>query len=354
MLTTMTAPVPPVRVAFLGAGGIATTHARAALACGATVVAACGRTTDSAGRFVAKAAPGAGAYDDLDRMLDAHAPDALYVCLPPDAHAGQAERAAARGVALFLEKPLALTVERAASIAAAVGRAGVVSHVGYQMRFAGPVWRLKQMLADGSAGRPVLFQAAYLCNALHAPWWRDAARSGGQAFEQAIHLYDLATHLFGPPTSVTAWADNLTHGDVEGYTSEDASASVVRFAGGGAASIAATNCATPTQWRTPFRVVCRNVTAEFESATEATFTHTAGRPSEHYWRTKTTPTSERVTGGGEDVYVAQTRAFLDAVRGDADARATLAPASEGLLGVRLVSAVLASARAGGTPVAIPS
>ncbi len=35
--------------------------------------------------------------------------DALYVCLPPGAHNGQTEAAAARGLHLFLEKPIALT-----------------------------------------------------------------------------------------------------------------------------------------------------------------------------------------------------------------------------------------------------
>ncbi|HEX8340876.1 MAG TPA: Gfo/Idh/MocA family oxidoreductase [Tepidisphaeraceae bacterium] len=341
------------RVAFLGTGGIARTHAKNLTACGATIVAACGRTPEKAGAFLSAVAgredaargEAFGAHD-FDRMLTVARPDALYVCLPPDAHTGQAEAAAERGVHLFLEKPIALTIERAASIVSAVERAGVRSQVGYHLRFAPTIRRLRAMLDSGDAGRPTLLQARWFCNALHSPWWRDVRRSGGQAFEQAIHLYDLALHLLGDAEAVSAVGGNLCHtgadDGADAYTGDDTSVATVRCAGGAAASISASNCAIPTRWSWETRLVCSKLTAEVTSAADATFTPYDGT-SEQYNARATRPADE-VFHDPSDPYRAINADFLTAI---GTGSATLAPAREGLRGVRLMTAVTTSMHAGG-------
>jgi predicted dehydrogenase len=341
-----------LRVAILGAGGMARVHAKHLIQQpGVKVDAVCGRTRGKAAACVEAIGGGVvAAYDDFDKLLAERQPDAVYVCLTPDAHHGQVERAAAAGVHVFLEKPIALTRDRAASIVDAIERGGVVSQVGYHMRFAAPVRRMKRMIDDGTAGRPTLLQGRYFTNALHPGWWRDASRSGGQMLEQAIHLYDLALHLFGPAAGVSAVADNLCHRDVEGYTSEDTSAAVVRFQSGAAASLAVSNCAIPTQWACDFRVVCENVVGDFASIHDATFTTSGGRPAEAFWASGERPAVERVAEE-VDCYLAETQNFIAAVRSEA---AALAPARDGLLGVELVTAALASARDGGRHVILPA
>ena len=47
-------------------------------------------------------------FVDLDRMLDDGAPDLMIATLPPYARGGEIEHAAARGVHLLVEKPIAL------------------------------------------------------------------------------------------------------------------------------------------------------------------------------------------------------------------------------------------------------
>jgi predicted dehydrogenase len=317
-----------------------------AAAPGVTLAAVCDFAAPAAQKLNADIAGGAAAvYDNIDRMLDTAKLDALYVCLPPFAHEGQVEKAAARGLHLFIEKPLGLTVARAESITRAVEAAGVVSLVGYHMRHSEPVRRLKGMLDDGSAGKPTMFTGSFICNALHGAWWRDVNRSGGQLFEQAIHIYDLALHLLGQPVFTCGLAENLCHQNAEGYTVEDTSAALIHFTGGAMATITASNCAVPTEWRSELRVICEKVTVDFRSHTDATFSFSGGLPAEEYWRTGKKVATDVVTDKS-DLYLAETTNFLASIRGEAT---SMAPAAAGLLGVKLCLATLASAHAGGTP-----
>ena len=156
-------------------------------------------------------------YEDFDQMLAQTPIDALFVCLPPFAHQGQIEKAAAKGIHIFTEKPLALDIARGESIADSVKHAGVYSQMGYHMRFGAAVRKLRMLMEAGETGRPTLFSANYECNSLHVDWWRDRRKSGGQIFEQIIHLYDLAAYVMGKPDSVTGYIANICHQDVPGY-----------------------------------------------------------------------------------------------------------------------------------------
>ncbi|HEY0867053.1 MAG TPA: Gfo/Idh/MocA family oxidoreductase [Fimbriimonas sp.] len=329
-----------MKVGLLGAGGIAQTHAKALRRLGAEIDCVCSRTLEGAMAFDSSAA----AYDDFERMLDERKIEALYVCLPPDAHHGQVEKAAERGIHLFLEKPVALTTKQAESQVAAIEKAGVVSLVGHHLRFSDPVVRLREMVARGEAGQPTLFQAAWLCNALHSPWWSKVERSGGQLVEQAIHLYDLAYHLFGKPMVVSAHLDNLCHDRIEGYTVEDTSASLIRFENGAIATVSASNCAVPTQWRGTWRAVFGNTTVESDGS-KATLWHT-GKSAEYFFSTNQQVRSEDVTGSA-DVYLEQSRHFLAAVRGEIE---SLTPARQGLEVLHLVLAAVESAKRDGATV----
>ncbi len=332
----------PLRIGILGTGWIASVHAASLRRrADATVVAVAGRTRERAGEFIASHAPGAMPVDGIEALL-ASGLDACYVCLPPDAHHGQTETAAAKGVHLFLEKPIARTVERGRSIADAIRRAGVLSQVGYQFRQQEIIRRLRTAIADGSAGTPTLFTASYACNSLHAPWWRDQGRSGGQLFEQAIHLYDLACHLLGEPLSVSGAMANLVHRQVPGYTIEDTSVGLIRFRSGALASISASNCAIPNEWRAEAQVVCAGATARMTVPGSAELIRTTGDQPVR----ESIPVTSDDRARCSDVFI---DAILAANRGDRRPALELASADDGLTTLALVQAVVDSAQADGAP-----
>ncbi|MEI6602091.1 MAG: Gfo/Idh/MocA family oxidoreductase [Clostridia bacterium] len=264
-------------------------------------------------------------FDDFKTMIDASQLDAIVLTIPPFAHGGEVEYAAEKGVSVFLEKPISLTLERAESMATAVKQSGVKSMVGYMMRYGAAVTKLKAMIDSGEAGTVTLFDARYECNSLHTPWWRVQEKSGGQILEQIIHLYDLSLFLMGTPESAVGFKVNLCHQDVEGYTVEDTSSGIIRFKSGAIASISGTNCAVPMTWGNPFSIVCQNVTVHFKDANHAEFIDTRGEE----------PVTETISCE-DDLYFAEMQAFVDLLRG---ADITVATIQDGLTGFQMVNGV---------------
>ncbi|RAP73655.1 Gfo/Idh/MocA family protein [Paenibacillus montanisoli] len=320
-----------IRVGIAGLGMMGQLHAKHLINMpGVEVTAACGTTHAKAEAFCASHTGGAArAYDDFDAMLEREQLDAVYICLPPYAHQGQVEAAARKGVAVFIEKPIALSTDIAERMVAAIEEAGVVSQVGYHNRFGTAVQELKRLIDDGTAGAPTLFDGRYECNSLHSPWWRDRSLSGGQVFEQAIHTYDLAMYFFGTPERISGFTANLNHQEAEGYTVEDTSAAVIRFRSGAMASITASNNAVPGQWNSCFTVICSKLTAHFKGANKAEFIFTGGAEP-----------VRREVGSELDVYAAENESFIAALRGEGP---EACPIREGLRSLRLVEKVMKSA-----------
>ncbi len=272
----------PLRTAILGCGSFARRHAGNVLLHpdALELVALCDHRAENTQRFATDFAPAASHYTTLAPMLAAEQLDLLIICLPPFAHTDEVEQAAAHGVHLLMEKPIALTSAHAWQMVRAAEAAGIQTQVGFMFRFGAAIEALKQLIESGEAGRPGLMAARYFCNSLHADWWRQRDLSGGQLVEQVIHMVDLMRYLLGEPEAVFSRQENLFHQEVADYTVEDVSATVVSFAGGALGMIYATNGAIPGRWINDYKVVTQAVTAEFANANSATlhFTQTPERP----------------------------------------------------------------------------
>jgi predicted dehydrogenase len=320
-----------IRVGFLGMGYMGTIHAANLQKMpGVQISALCSAPADHAKEFAEKNGLNCGVYEDGFKMLKEAEMDALYICLPPFAHSGQLEEAAEKGIHIFIEKPIALNLQRAKSMVSAVTKARVHTQVGYHMRFGGAVQKFMEMYRSGRTGKITLFSAAYECNSLHGSWWRDLRLCGGQVFEQVIHLYDMAFYMLGKPVSVSGHIANLLHKEVEGYTVEDTSVASLMFDSGALGSITGSNCAVKNFWSARFRVVCENMIADFEDFNHAKIIHTGG--DEPLVEEIVCDTDAVMT---EDIY------FIDVLNGRQKPFATI---GEGLTGLRMVSGVVESAK----------
>lgn len=321
-----------LRIGILGVGGIASVHMqRLQNQQNVVITALCDankENLESSGKALAKVKR----FTDYKSFLNKQYIDAVYICIPPFAHCGQVEYAASQKIDIFLEKPIALDMVRAESMAKAIQSNGVICQVGYHMRFGKAVQEFLRLKGEGRTGKPTLLDGFYRCNSLHAPWWRMEAKSGGQLFEQVIHLYDLAMFLFGTPKTVMSMMANLCHTAVEDYTIEDTSASLITFEGGAIASITASNCAVPGKWESGFTVVCERMVGEFKDANHATFTFTDG-----------TEPHQVVVESGDDLKELESLAFIEAVRGRLE---SACPIEQGLRSLLLVDSLKRSAKAG--------
>ena len=181
-----------LRVAGIGAGRRAQAHYRALQEVeNAEVIAIC--DLDEARAREAATPFGAETYADYRDMLDTEQPDAVYIITPPNLHAEQVEYAATQKAAIFVEKPVALSVLDARRIRMAVEQGGVLCCVGYQQRYGSLVTRARELLAGRELG---LARIWWYQGVPKVPWNLDSAQGGGQIVEQATHLLDLC-RLFG-------------------------------------------------------------------------------------------------------------------------------------------------------------
>lgn len=222
-----------VRIGFVGAGGIANHHMRTiAQISEARMVAFCDVVPAKAQS--AASAYGGKAYDNFIQMYDSEKLDAVYICLPPFTHGRQELEAVARGLPIFVEKPVATTTAKAAEILAAIRQKGVVNAVGYHWRCMDTTARARERLAGQAVGFAL---GSWTGGMPGVSWWRVLAESGGQMVEQTTHIFDLARYLLGEVKSVHAFARIGLMKEVENYSVHDASIANLVFESGAIACI---------------------------------------------------------------------------------------------------------------------
>jgi myo-inositol 2-dehydrogenase/D-chiro-inositol 1-dehydrogenase len=312
------------RVGMIGAGGVAQRHAR--VLSGLPGVQVVGVTDVVAAAAESLAGEhGAQAYPDVAALLGANL-DAAYVCVPPFAH-GDAERAVvAAGLPLFVEKPISINWDTATEIATLTAKSELITAVGHHWRYLDIVEQARALLAD----RPVrLVTGAWLDKVPPVAWWPHRDRSGGPVVEQAAHVLDLARHLAGEITEVTA-IGNGTPPPVEGADVDGATAATLRFANGAVGTLAAT-CVLGWKERAGLEIYADGL-AVAVSETELLI--------------RDGDTEHRLTGDPETARVAVDRAFVDAVLGNGDD--IRVPYAEALRTHRLALAIATAASTGGT------
>lgn len=163
--------------------------------------------------------------------------DAAFSCTPPFAR-GPAECAAAEaGVALFMEKPIGLSLATGVEIYGAAQAGGGITAVGYMNRYRNSVRRAKQ-LADETG---VLGAVCHWVGAIYrVPWWGKRELSGGQINEQCTHAFDLLRHFCGKIVEVSAMSQPPPPGAAEDI---DAATGVILRSENGALAMLYASCA---------------------------------------------------------------------------------------------------------------
>lgn len=204
-------------LAFIGAGGISGAHAGAvkdsdgALSVSAVV----DPNAEAANKLAADHdAVALASVDELFEAIDRKeiAVDGIVICTPPTVRIDPIREALQRGIAVLTEKPVAINAEDAARVVEiADAHPDTLFGVAYCHRFAPPVVRMKQLVAEGKIGRLTRFENAF---AFHNPpmsekWMSDPAMSGGGSFiDTGCHSLDLFRYLVGPAQVVGSVFDS--------------------------------------------------------------------------------------------------------------------------------------------------
>ena len=151
-------------------------------------------------RAEAIAPSGTATYVDLDALLDDPAVDLVHIATPPSLHGPFAERAAEHGKHVFLEKPLATTLDAAHAALAAVERAGVQLSIDYVLRHHPLHRQVIELTRSGALGGLQHFALENFASSQSLPpehWFWDPAISGGIHVEHGVHFIDLCLALAG-------------------------------------------------------------------------------------------------------------------------------------------------------------
>jgi len=137
------------------------------------------------------------ATTDVARLLGDTTTDALVVCTRHDSHAEYVVRCLRAGKHVFVEKPLALTLEQLERVAhAAEGAPERILMVGFNRRFAPQATRLKSLL--GQVPGPKAFVMTVNAGAVPSDHWTLDRRVGGGRFVgEGCHFVDLLRFLAG-------------------------------------------------------------------------------------------------------------------------------------------------------------
>ena len=145
---------------------------------------------------------------DFESLLARKDLDALALMGPPRVRPEQILQAAERGLAVFTEKPLALTVAEGLKVVAACRTAKVPLMVGHVLRYFGGFGVLAERVRSGELGKPLGIEihryGGPFPPALREAWRLRKADSGGPLFELHVHEFDFARYLLGDPVSIYA------------------------------------------------------------------------------------------------------------------------------------------------------
>ncbi len=140
------------------------------------------------------------AFDNYEAILAQDEIEAVYIASPVFFHKEQAIAAAKAKKHVFLEKPMAMTVEDAEEIKKACEENGVKLGVGFLMRFHGYHQEIKKIIAEGKIGDIVSMRGQFTCwyPDIEGAWRQKKATSGGGALvDMGIHVIDLLQYLSG-------------------------------------------------------------------------------------------------------------------------------------------------------------
>ena len=131
--------------------------------------------------------------------------EAVLLVTPNFAHREQAVACAGRGKHVFVEKPIADTLEDGRAMASACEAAGVTLQVGHGLRRLGSARAAERLVREGALGRVALAEANFsLPGTLKPHMWRYRRETcpGGPLLQLGVHHVDTLLHWLGPAARV--------------------------------------------------------------------------------------------------------------------------------------------------------
>ena len=160
-------------------------------------------------------------FDSLEAALDQR-PEVAFICNPSSLHVSAAKACLELGADVFIEKPLAASLEGLDDLASLASRRERIAMVGFQLRFHPCVQRLQKVVASGELGSLLAVRSTigeYLPNwhpyEDYRQMYASRAELGGGVVLTQIHELDLLYSIFGVPSRVYALGGHCSDLEVD-------------------------------------------------------------------------------------------------------------------------------------------
>lgn len=131
-------------------------------------------------------------YRDMLEITDI---DSVVICSPSDTHADYVELAAKKGMHIFCEKPLDLSLNRVKEVLKVIQECKVKLMLGFNRRFDKEFVKVKELVDDNAIGQVHLVKIT--SRDPEAPPVSYIERSGGLFLDMTIHDFDMASYIVG-------------------------------------------------------------------------------------------------------------------------------------------------------------
>jgi predicted dehydrogenase len=200
-----------IRVVVIGCGNMGSSHARAYHRLDGFELAGLVDRNPEARKRLSQELGGIPEFDSLDAALATVHPQAVAVCTYPETHRELTIKALKLGMHVFVEKPLALTVEQAREIAAAAKETRKKVVVGYILRHH-PAWKKFIEIAQ-TLGKPLVMRMNLNQQSKGAEWdvHKKLMNSMSPIVDCGVHYVDVMCQMTGShPVRVHAIGARLT------------------------------------------------------------------------------------------------------------------------------------------------
>lgn len=167
-------------------------------------------------------------YEDYSRALSNV--DAVYLALPNHLHREYAVRAAAAGVHVLCEKPMAVTCEDCKAMIEAANQNHAKLMIAYRLHFEAGNLEAIRLAKSGKLGEVRFFSSEFAQQVAdnNVRVSEPVARGGGPVYDMGVYCINAARYLFGAePTHVSAVTAN--NGDKRFHRVEEMASVVMRF-----------------------------------------------------------------------------------------------------------------------------
>jgi predicted dehydrogenase len=271
-------------------------------------------------------------YEDYDDLLASRIIDAVYIALPNSMHHEFALRALERGVHVLCEKPLTTASRDAEELVEAAEDGSALLMTAYRLHFDRANLEAAEIVRSGKIGEPRFFNSSFSLQLAQGNIRADRSLGGGPLYDLGVYCINAARYFFREePEEVFAFSSrghDRRFAEVDEMTS-----AILRFPDGKLAQFACSFGASPVTWCEVVGTkgsLCLTNSYEYTEDMELEVTLESGK-------------TESRTFARRDQFAPELVHFSECIQ---KGRKPEPDGREGLADVRVIEALLASARSG--------